>query len=177
MRTALPCVLALALCASCKKEPPPPPPPGPTVAVAPTKVDLTPPADAQVTASGLKSQVLVPGTGHEHPSLDDLVTIHYTGWKSDGTIFDSSRPDNAPLKLSLREQIKGWAQGIPLMVTGEKRRLWVPTALAYGEHPPDGMPAGPLVYEVELLAIERRPAPPPAPTPPPPGKKRTQHHR
>jgi peptidylprolyl isomerase len=135
-------------------------------------VDLTPPAAAQTTPTGLRTVVLQPGTGREHPEPQDLVEIHYTGWKSDGTKFDSSRDRNAPTQFTVEDAIKGWSEGVRLMVTGEKRRLWVPPALAYGDKPPAGRaPPGPLVFDIELLKILKRPRPLPAPpdlaTPPP----------
>jgi peptidylprolyl isomerase len=59
--------------------------------------------------------------------------------------------------------IKGWTEGLQLMVTGEKRRLWIPGALAYGDHPRPGAPSGDLVFDVELLDIVPAPKAPPVP--------------
>ena len=64
-------------------------PPAPATIPAPPDV-AAPPADAAKTASGLATKVITPGTGKDHPAKDDLVTVHYTGWKTDGTMFDSS---------------------------------------------------------------------------------------
>jgi FKBP-type peptidyl-prolyl cis-trans isomerase len=174
MRLAL-CACALVLIASCKETPPPPvPPAAPTVAVAP-KADLSPPADAVATASGLRTKVIKPGTGTEHPQPQDLVEVHVIGWKSDGTVFDDSR--QAPVQFPVGEVIRGWGEGLQLMVTGETRRLWIPSALAYGDHPVAQAPAGPVVLEVELLTIIKRPPPLPAPEDlhtPPPASRRTK---
>jgi FKBP-type peptidyl-prolyl cis-trans isomerase len=156
-----PRLLALVLVLACKRAAPPAPPPS-TVVVAPT-IDLAPPPDARATPTGLRTKVLNAGTGTEHPEQQDLVEIHYTGWKSDGTQFDDSRSRNAPAQFKVEDAIKGWSEALTLMVVGEKRRIWVPPALAYGEHPGKRAPAGPLVFELELLRIIKRPRPIPPP--------------
>jgi len=123
------------------------------------------PADAQTTASGLASKVLSAGTGTEHPATADLVKVHYTGWTTDGKMFDSSVARGRPTVLPLNKVIAGWAEGIPLMVVGEKRRFWIPGKLAY-----DGQankPQGTLVFDVELLDILRVPPVPPDVAAPP----------
>jgi peptidylprolyl isomerase len=123
------------------------------------------PADAQTTASGLASKVLSAGTGTEHPATTDLVKVHYTGWTTDGKMFDSSVARGRPTVLPLNKVIAGWAEGIPLMVVGEKRRFWIPGKLAY-----DGQankPQGTLVFDVELLDILRVPPVPPDVAAPP----------
>jgi FKBP-type peptidyl-prolyl cis-trans isomerase len=113
-----------------------------------------PPADAEVTASGLASKVLQPGTGDEHPSASDIVEVHYTGWTTDGAMFDSSVVRGQPAGLPLDRVIPGWTEGLQLMVPGEKRRFWIPEELAYAGRP--GRPAGMLVFDVELLRIQER---------------------
>jgi peptidylprolyl isomerase len=110
-----------------------------------------PPADAQVTASGLASKVLQAGTGTEHPVPADLVKVHYTGWTTDGKMFDSSVARGRPAVFPLSRVIAGWTEGLQLMVVGEKRRLWIPAKLAYEGKP--GKPQGTLVFDVELLDI------------------------
>lgn len=111
-----------------------------------------PPADAIKTASGLASKVLQPGTGTEHPAADSIVRINYSGWTTDGNIFDSSIPRGQAAEFPLDDDddvIAGWTEGIQLMVVGEKRRFWIPEELAYeGE---EGKPQGMLVFDVELL--------------------------
>ena len=110
------------------------------------------PADAQVTASGLGSKVLQKGTGTIHPNATSQVTVHYTGWTTDGKMFDSSVARGAPITFGLNQVIRGWTEGVQLMIVGEKRRLWIPQNLAYQGQP--GMPAGMLVFDVELLGIK-----------------------
>jgi peptidylprolyl isomerase len=110
-----------------------------------------PPADAIKTASGLASKVIVRGTGKIHPTATSNVTVHYTGWKTNGQMFDSSVPGGMPATFPLNRVIAGWTEGVQLMVVGETRRFWIPEALAYrGEHEPKGM----LVFDVQLLKIE-----------------------
>ena len=138
------------------------PPPGPPPIPAPDDV-AAPPADAEKTASGLASKVLTPGTGQVHPGGTDKVKVHYTGWTKAGVMFDSSVQRGQPITFGLNGVIPGWTEGLQLMVVGEKRRLWIPGALAYGDHPRRGAPAGDLVFDVELLDITVMPKPPPVP--------------
>ncbi len=121
------------------------------------------PKDAQKTASGLASKVLTPGKGKAHPKADEIVKVHYTGWTKAGKMFDSSVTRGEPISFPLDKVIKGWTEGLQLMVVGEKRRLWIPGALAYGDTPRMGAPAGDLVFDVELLDIIARPKPAPVP--------------
>ena len=137
------------------------PSPFPNAPPAPADV-AAPPADATKTPSGLASKVLTPGTGKDHPGPTDKVKVHYTGWTKSGEVFDTS-VGKAPLEFGVGEVITGWTEGLQLMVTGEKRRLWIPAALAYGEHPRGGAPAGDLVFDVELLEIKQGPKPPEVP--------------
>jgi FKBP-type peptidyl-prolyl cis-trans isomerase len=122
-----------------------------------------PPADAEKTASGIASKVLKPGTGKVKPALTDMVKVHYTGWTTDGRKFDSS-VGGEPLQFPLDRMIKGWGEGLQLMVEGEKRRLWIPEELAYQGRP--GRPAGMLVFDVELLGFTSPPKPPDPPAAP-----------
>jgi len=111
-----------------------------------------PPADATATASGLASRVLQAGTGTTHPGARSKVRVHYSGWTTDGKMFDSSVSRGEPISFGLNQVIPGWTEGVQLMVEGEKRRLWIPEKLAYGGRP--GAPAGMLVFDVELIRIE-----------------------
>ena len=118
------------------------------------------PEDAQKTASGLASKVLTKGSGAEHPNAADTVTVHYSGWTTDGKLFDSSVKRGQPASFPLNGVIKGWTEGVQLMVEGEKRRFWIPAGLAYGENPGGGRPAGMLVFDIELISIKKAPKPP-----------------
>ncbi len=135
-------------------------PPRPEGPPAPPDV-ATPPADAQRTESGLASRVLTPGTGTEHPGGRDRVTVHYTGWTTDGNSFDSSRTRGEPASFPLNGVIAGWTEGLQLMVVGEHRRFWIPEELAYRGRP--NRPAGMLVFDVELISFVAAPTPPTTP--------------
>jgi peptidylprolyl isomerase len=120
-----------------------------------TPKDLTkPPKDATKTASGLVYKILTKGSGTANPSAASVVSVHYSGWTKDGKMFDSSIARGAPARFPLGNVIKGWTEGLQLMKQGDKARLWIPAALAYGENPAPGKPAGDLVFDVELLGIQ-----------------------
>ncbi len=122
-----------------------------TTVPAPDDV-AAPPSDAEKTASGLVSRVLTPGKGPTHPAKTDLVTVHYSGWTTDGKNFDSSLSGGKPVTFPLDKVIAGWTEGVQLMVTGEKRRFWIPEELAYKGK--QGRPAGMLVFDVELISFK-----------------------
>ncbi len=110
-----------------------------------------PPQDAQKSDSGLSSRVLVKGTGSEHPGPTSTVTVHYTGWTTDGKMFDSSVVRGQTSTFPLNRVIKGWTEGVQFMVVGEKRRFWIPADLAYGEN---GRVPGMLVFDIELVQFQ-----------------------
>ncbi len=135
---------------------------GVALAEIPAPPDVAaPPDDAEVTESGLASKVLTPGTGDEHPAAADKVEVHYTGWTTDGKMFDSSVARGKTASFPLNRVIAGWTEGLQLMVVGETRRFWIPEELAYQGRA--GRPAGMLVFDVELLGITAAPKPPPVP--------------
>jgi len=146
--------LALALSVTARAET--------TMPETPSDVQA-PPSDAQKTSTGLASKVLQAGTGDKKPAAADTVTVHYSGWTTDGKLFDSSVKRGQPASFPLNQVIKGWTEGLQLMVQGEKRRFWIPANLAYGENPGGGRPGGTLVFDVELLAIKAAPEPPAVP--------------
>jgi peptidylprolyl isomerase len=112
------------------------------------------PKDAKKTESGLAYKVIKKGTGKTHPTATSSVTVHYSGWTTDGKMFDSSVQRGQPATFSLGGVIKGWTEGVQLMVEGEKTRFWIPGKLAYGDKPSrPGAPAGTLVFDIELLQI------------------------
>ena len=145
-------LLLLASCGSGGEDSTPKTPakPAPAAFEAPSDV-AAPPADAQKTASGLAYRVLQKGTGTAHPGPTSTVEVHYTGWTTDGKMFDSSVKRGRPATFPLNHVIAGWTEGLQLMVEGERARLWIPEALAYKGAP--GRPAGMLVFDVELIRI------------------------
>jgi hypothetical protein len=109
------------------------------------------PMDADKSKTGLVSRVVKPGTGKKKPGPTSVVTVHYTGWTTDGKSFDSSIVRDQPARFPLDKVFPGWTEGIQLMVVGEERRFWIPQDLAFNGAP--GKPAGMLVFDVELIAI------------------------
>ena len=109
----------------------------------------------RTTASGLQYLVEKEGKGPK-PKATDTVKVNYLGTKVDGTKFDSSYDRKEPATFPLNGVIKGWSEGLELMPVGSKYKLFVPADLAYGEHGP--APIGPnatLIFDVELLDIEK----------------------
>ena len=109
------------------------------------------------TASGLTYIDITVGTGGS-PQAGREVTVHYTGWLEDGTKFDSSVDRGQPFKfnIGIGRVIKGWDEGVKTMKVGGKRKLTIPSDLAYGKRgmgsiiPPDAT----LIFEVELLGVQ-----------------------
>ena len=131
---------------------------------------LKQPGDAAVLPSGLAYKVLQAGAGDQHPALSDNVTVNYTLWQPPSTAADAPADAKVAKKLEstiddkgvatpatfpLGKLIKGWQQMLPLMTPGEKVRVWIPSELAYGDHPTraDHPPAGPLIFEIQLISI------------------------
>ncbi|WP_148610992.1 FKBP-type peptidyl-prolyl cis-trans isomerase [Aeromonas sobria] len=107
------------------------------------------------TASGLQYEVLIPGTGTVHPTAASKVKVHYEGKLLDGTVFDSSVARGEPIEFGLNQVIKGWTEGVQLMVEGEKTRFYIPADLAYGDRAVGKIPPGSvLIFDVELLGIQ-----------------------
>ena len=124
-----------------------------TAIPAPSDVGAAP-SDATVTSSGLAYKVLTPGSGTDHPATTSSVKVHYTGWTTDGKMFDSSVARGETISFPLNRVIPGWTEGLQLMVVGEKARFWIPGKLAYGDTPArPGAPAGTLVFDVELFSF------------------------
>ena len=120
-----------------------------------------PPKDAKKTEKGVSYKVLKPGTGKEHPTPEQMVEVHYTGWTTDGEMFDSSVTRGQPARFPLSGVIPGWTDGLQTMVVGEKTRFWIPEELAYKGRP--NAPQGMLVFDVELLKITSMPQMPQIP--------------
>jgi FKBP-type peptidyl-prolyl cis-trans isomerase len=112
-----------------------------------------PPDGVKKTGKGVFYRVLKAGSGKDprHPEAKDTVKVHYTGWTTDGRMFDSSVLRGEPATFNLGGVVAGWTDGIPVMTVGDQVRFWIPEALAYKGAP--GKPQGMLVFDVELLEI------------------------
>jgi peptidylprolyl isomerase len=114
------------------------------------------PATLETTPSGLQYAITEEGTGAQ-PQRGQTVRVHYTGWLTNGTKFDSSRDRNAPLEFPLGQGrvIRGWDEGVAMMKMGEKRTLVIPPDLGYGARGAGGViPANAtLVFAVELVGV------------------------
>ncbi len=134
---------ALALgCATDPAELDPIPPPDDVAAI---------PGDALRTSSGLGYRVLVEGEGELTPGPTDRVNVHYTGWTTDGAMFDSSVQRGISSTFGVDEVIAGWTEGLQLMNEGDEFRFWIPQNLAYRGLA--GRPAGMLVFDVQLIRV------------------------
>ncbi len=112
------------------------------------------PANLETTPSGLQYSIDRPGTGAS-PSAGQIVSVHYTGWLTNGSKFDSSRDRGTPFEFPLGQGrvIQGWDEGVAAMKIGEKRTLVIPANLGYGDRGAGGVipPNATLVFQVELL--------------------------
>lgn len=172
----------LASLVSCRPDGYVAPPPPPPKALAPTgnaeelthralygedlasPTILTPPANAQITPTGLTEVTLQPGTGKVAPGPEDTVVVHYRGWDSRGQRFDDTYDRGKPDRLKMATLAPGWAEGLSTMVTGERRRLWIPSRLGFGPAPAPDRPAGDVVLDVELVEVIGALPPPEVPT-------------
>ncbi len=110
----------------------------------------------KITDSGLKYEDTIDGDG-DTAEAGQMVTVHYTGWLTDGNKFDSSKDRNDPFKFKLGagNVIRGWDEGVVGMKIGGTRKLTIPANLGYGAQGAGGVipPNATLVFEVELLGI------------------------
>ena len=117
-----------------------------------------PPLDAaewQDQPNGMKVWDVTAGDGPE-TKPGATVTIHYTGWTTDGKVFDSSKTRGTPITFPLAQLIQGWQVGVPGMKPGGVRRLWIPYQLGYGERgmPPTIPPKATLIFEIEMISAK-----------------------
>ena len=125
-------------------------------AVAPTTVLCQIPECEEMTTtdSGLQYGVLKPGAKEPGPSAEDMVRVHYTGWLTDGTQFDSSHDRGQPAKFQVSGVIKGWTEALQLMTPGARYKLVIPPELGYGAQETGNIPPNStLVFDVELLEV------------------------
>jgi peptidylprolyl isomerase len=111
------------------------------------------------TKSGLKYEIQRPGQEGTNPKPGERVKVHYTGWLTDGTKFDSSRDRGDPFSFTIgKGVIEGWSEGVALMTVGSRYRFTIPWKLAYGEQGRGPIPQkADLIFEIELLAVMRKP--------------------
>ena len=133
-----------------QSEPAPAAAPASAAPPAPESV-AAPPKEAQATKTGLRYLIVRHGSGKVHPTAGAKIEVHYSGWTTDGKLFDSSLERGTPFSFELGQVIPGFDEGVQLMVEGDKALLWIPEELAYQGKP--GPPAGMLVFEIELLRI------------------------
>lgn len=170
-----------------------PPPPEPKVVPAPEGIEelthralygedlaspalLKPPAEANITPTGLTQLTLKPGTGKTSPGPEDTVVMHYRGWDSQGQRFDDTHDRGKPERVNVATLAPGWSEALSTMVAGEKRRVWIPARLGFGPAPSPDRPLGDVVMEVELLDVIAALPPPEVPpdlTEPPADAKTT----
>ena len=146
---ALPLTLiAVSVLAQAPATPPPPDElPASEVAV---------PADGEKSATGLVSKLIRKGSSNEKAEATDVVTVHYTGWSSDGRMFDSSVVRGPASTFPLDKVMAGWRECVQLMTLGEKRRCWIPENLAYKGQA--GRPKGTVMFDIELIDRRGNPA-------------------
>jgi FKBP-type peptidyl-prolyl cis-trans isomerase FkpA len=123
----------------------------------PTYLQAATMTETKTTPSGLKYEDIKQGEG-EVATAGKTVSVHYTGWLTDGKKFDSSKDRNQPFEFPLGggRVIKGWDEGVQGMKVGGVRKLTIPASLGYGSRGAGGVipPDATLVFEVELLKVQ-----------------------
>jgi FKBP-type peptidyl-prolyl cis-trans isomerase len=115
--------------------------------------------EMKTTASGLQYGVLRAGGKDPSPTVGDTVEVNYTGWLANGKKFESSRDHGQPARYQLSGMIKGWIEGLQLMTPGARYKFVVPPALGFGEEGQGEVPPNStLVFDVELLRVQKMPA-------------------
>lgn len=115
-------------------------------------------AGVVTTASGLQYMVLKAGTDTTHPTMNDQVRCHYVGTLINGTEFESSVRNGAPIVIGVNQVIAGWTEALQMMTPGSKWRLFIPADLAYGDQQagPHITPGSTLIFDLELLEIVKQ---------------------
>jgi FKBP-type peptidyl-prolyl cis-trans isomerase len=134
------------------------------------------------TGLGLAYCILQEGPpGEQVPGATDTVKVNYSGWTEEGELFDSSLDRGAPADFPLNGVIRGWGEGLRLMTPGDKARFWIPANLGYGRReagaPAGSPPKGTLIFDVELISVERAPKEPTASTQKKEGAEEDSHPR
>lgn len=107
------------------------------------------------TTSGLQYQILKQGDGAKNPTASSTVKVHYHGTLIDGSVFDSSVQRGDPISFGLNQVIRGWTEGVQLMVEGDKFKFFIPSELGYGDRAAGKIaPGSLLIFEVELLQVQ-----------------------
>ena len=113
-------------------------------------------AGVVTTPSGLQYEIVKEGNGPK-PSINDSVTVHYTGRLIDGTLFDSSVERGEPATFGVGQVIPGWVEGLQLMNEGSAWRLFIPSNLAYGKHGTGPIqPNSTLIFDVQLIKVNKK---------------------
>jgi peptidylprolyl isomerase len=168
LRFVIPCLaLSGPSLLACQRSAAPAPPAAPAPAAdarpaekpkqpwdAPTDV-FAPPADAERLPNGVARKRLTQSKSEgAHPTLRSYVDVHYAGWERNGRQFEGTAPDGPPRRYDVKDLVEGLRDEVVQMVEGERRRLWIPAALAYGKRTNfANAPKGDMTYEVELVRI------------------------
>lgn len=122
----------------------------------PTPRDLrTPPASARRVGGGVALRVLVASMSDRRPRENSRIKLDFSGWTKDGTLVESSVMARHPVIYDMQGMMAGMREAVLAMVEGQKARIWIPQAMAFGDRPKRGQPKGDLVYDLELLAVDR----------------------
>jgi FKBP-type peptidyl-prolyl cis-trans isomerase len=123
--------------------------------ITPPPADVSaPPADAEREPNGVARKILARGKGTTRATAQNYVDLRYAGWERNGKQFEGSDADGTPRRYDLKELAPGLAAELTQMVEGDKRRLWLPGALAYANRPNfANAPRGDMTYEIELVRL------------------------
>jgi peptidylprolyl isomerase len=112
-----------------------------------------PPRNATKLESGVSFRRIKKGTGTQHPSGKSRMLLQFSGWTVDGDLIESSVMAGQPASFDMLTVLRGWRETLLHMVPGDKVRVWIPAAMAFGDKPRRGQPKGDVVYELELLSL------------------------